>query len=75
MVAREYNFAEGAVFGFGSGFGFFIAIVVMAAIREKIRYSAVPAPMRGLGIAFLLTGLIGMAFMGLMGINPATYFQ
>ena len=74
MVAREYNFSESTVFGFGSGFGFFIAIVVMAAIREKIRYSAVPAPLRGLGIAFLITGLIGMAFMGLMGINPATYF-
>ena len=75
MVAREYNAAEASVFGFGSGFGFFIAIVLMAAIREKIRYSQVPAPLRGLGIAFLITGLMGMAFMGLMGINPATYFQ
>lgn len=75
MVAREYQFAEATTFGFGSGFGFFVAIVVMAAIREKIRYSAIPAPLRGLGIAFLLTGLIGMAFMGLMGINPANYLQ
>ena len=75
MVAREYNATEAATFGFGSGFGFFIAIVLMAAIREKIRYSAVPGPLRGLGMAFLITGLMGMAFMGLMGINPATYFQ
>lgn len=73
MVAREYNAAEATTFGLGSGVGFFIAIVVMAAIREKIRYSAVPAPLRGLGIAFIITGLIGMAFMGLMGINPSDY--
>ena len=73
MVAREYNASEAATFGFGSGVGFFVAIVVMAAIREKIRYSQVPAPLRGLGIAFIITGLIGMAFMGLMGINPADY--
>ncbi|HFA49300.1 MAG TPA: NADH:ubiquinone reductase (Na(+)-transporting) subunit E [Bacteroidetes bacterium] len=75
MVSREYNAPEAAVFGFGSGFGFFLAIVLMAAIREKIRYSNVPGPMRGLGIAFLITGLMGMAFMGLMGISPITYFQ
>ena len=55
--------------------GFFVAIVVMAAIREKMRYSAVPAPLRGLGIAFILTGLMGMAFMSLMGINPANYMN
>ena len=75
MVAREYNGAEATTFGFGSGVGLFIAIVVMAAIRENIRYSNVPAPLRGLGIAFIITGLIGMAFMGLMGINPADYMQ
>ena len=75
MVAREYNASEATTFGFGSGFGFFLAIVLMAAIREKIRYSAVPGPLRGLGMAFLITGLMGMAFMGLMGINPAAYFQ
>jgi Na+-transporting NADH:ubiquinone oxidoreductase subunit E len=75
MVAREYNFPEATVFGFGSGVGFALAIVVIAAIREKIRYSAVPAPLRGLGIAFILTGLMGMAFMSLMGINPAAYFN
>ncbi len=75
MVSREYNFVEATTFGFGSGFGFFIAIILMAAIREKIRYSAVPGPLRGLGMAFLITGLMGMAFMGLMGINPGLYFQ
>jgi Na+-transporting NADH:ubiquinone oxidoreductase subunit E len=47
----------------------------MAAIREKLRYAIIPAPLRGLGIAFIITGLMGMAFMSLMGINPATYFE
>ena len=75
MVAREYDFATATTFGFGSGVGFFVAIVVMAAIREKMRYSAVPAPLRGLGIAFILTGLMGMAFMSLMGINPDNYMN
>jgi Na+-transporting NADH:ubiquinone oxidoreductase subunit E len=75
MVARSYNFSESVVYGVGSGFGWALAIVAMAAIREKIRYSNIPAPLRGLGIAFILTGLMGMAFMSLMGINPATYFQ
>ena len=75
MVAREYDFAEATTLGFGSGVGFALAIVVMAAIREKIRYSAIPAPLRGLGIAFILTGLMGLAFMSLMGINPANYMN
>ncbi len=75
MVAREYNLPEATMFGFGSGVGFAIAMIVIAAIREKIRYSAVPAPLRGLGIAFILTGLMGMGFMALMGINPATYMH
>ena len=69
MFAKEYDFAQSTVFGLGSGFGFFLAIVAMAAIREKIRYSNVPAPLRGLGIAFLITGLMGIAFMSLMGIK------
>lgn len=73
MVSKEYNFAESVAFGLGGGFGWFLAIIAIAAIREKIRYSAVPAPMRGLGMAFLLTGLMGMAFMGLMGIDPAAF--
>jgi Na+-transporting NADH:ubiquinone oxidoreductase subunit E len=68
MVAREYNFVESVSFGLGSGFGWFLAIVAFAAIREKIRYSDVPPALRGLGIAFLLTGLMGLAFMSLMGI-------
>lgn len=69
MVAREYNFVESVSFGFGSGFGWALAIILMAAIREKMRYSHVPAPLRGLGMAFLLTALMGIAFMGLMGTD------
>ena len=71
MVSNEYNFSESVAFGLGGGFGWFLAIVAIAAIREKIKYSDVPAPMRGLGMAFLITGLMGMAFMGLMGIDPS----
>lgn len=71
MVTREYTLSETVAFGLGGGFGWFIAIVALAAIREKIRYSAVPAPLRGLGMAFLITGLMGLAFLGLMGIDPA----
>ncbi len=71
MVSREYNFSESVAFGLGGGFGWFLAIVALAAIREKIKYSAVPAPLRGLGMAFLLTGLMGMAFLSLLGIDPA----
>ena len=70
MVEREYaNLGEATVFGLGSGFGFFLAIVGIAAIREKIRYSNVPAPLRGLGITFIITGLMGIAFMSFMGIK------
>ena len=71
MVSREYAFGESVAFGIGSGFGFFLAIVAIAAIREKLRYSNVPPALRGLGIAFILTGLMGIAFMSLMGIDPA----
>ncbi len=73
MISREYNFVESVSFGLGSGFGWFLAIVLLAAIREKIRYSDVPAPLRGLGIAFILTGLMGIAFMSLMGIDPMAF--
>ena len=69
MVQREYNLSESVVFGLGAGFGFFLAIIAIAAIREKIRYSNVPAPLRGLGIAFIITGLMGLAFMSFMGIK------
>jgi Na+-transporting NADH:ubiquinone oxidoreductase subunit E len=69
MITKEFNFIESVVFGFGAGFGFFLAIVAIAAIREKIRYSAVPDALRGLGIAFIITGLMGIAFMSLVGIK------
>lgn len=69
MVQKEYNLIESSVFGVGAGFGFFLAIIAIAAIREKIRYSHVPAPLRGLGIAFIITGLMGLAFMSFMGIK------
>ena len=70
MQQREYqNIAEATSFGLGSGLGFFLAIVGIAAIREKIRYSNVPAPLRGLGITFIITGLMGIAFMSFMGIK------
>jgi Na+-transporting NADH:ubiquinone oxidoreductase subunit E len=69
---QERNFAgitEAIVFGFGSGIGWFLAIVAIAAIREKIQYSNVPAPLKGLGITFIVTGLMGIAFMSFMGIK------
>ncbi len=70
MQERNYaNLAEATAFGLGSGVGWFLAIVGIAAIREKIRYSAVPAPLRGLGITFIITGLMGIAFMSFMGIE------
>lgn len=70
MQERQYaNIAEATVFGLGSGVGWLLAIVAIAAIREKIRYSNVPAPLRGLGITFIITGLMGMAFMSFMGIE------
>lgn len=69
MVQKEYDLIQSTVFGAGAGFGFFLAIVAIAAIREKIRYSNVPAPLRGLGIAFIITGLMGIAFMSFMGIK------
>ena len=70
MQEREYNsIAEASVFGLGSGIGWLLAIVGIAALREKIRYSNVPAPLRGLGITFIATGLMGIAFMTFMGIK------
>jgi Na+-transporting NADH:ubiquinone oxidoreductase subunit E len=64
-----HNIGEASVYAFGSGVGWFLAIVGIAAIREKIEYSNVPAPLRGLGITFIVTGLMGLAFMGFMGIK------
>ena len=70
MQEREYaTLGEATVFGLGSGVGWFLAIVAIAAIREKIRYSNVPLPLRGLGIAFILTGLMAIAFMSFMGFE------
>jgi len=70
MQEREYqSLAQATSFGLGSGVGWFLAIVGIAAIREKIRYSDVPAPLRGLGITFIITGLMGIAFMSFLGIK------
>ena len=70
MQERDYaNITEATVFGLGSGVGWFLAIVGIAAIREKIRYSNVPPALRGLGITFIITGLMGIAFMSFMGIK------
>lgn len=70
MQQREYqSISEATVFGIGSGIGWLLAIIGIAAIREKIRYSNVPAPLRGLGITFIATGLMGIAFMSFMGIK------
>ena len=69
MVERDYNLGESAVFGFGSGAGFLLAIVALASIREKMRYSNVPPALRGLGITFIVTGLMAIAFMAFAGIQ------
>jgi Na+-transporting NADH:ubiquinone oxidoreductase subunit E len=70
MQERAYaNIGEATVFGLGSGIGWLLAIVGIAAIREKIRYSNVPAPLRGLGITFIVTGMMAIAFMSFMGIQ------
>ncbi|MFV7234313.1 NADH:ubiquinone reductase (Na(+)-transporting) subunit E [Flavobacterium sp. ZB4R12] len=70
MKEREYaTLGEATVFGLGSGVGWFLAIVALSAIREKLRYSNIPEPLRGLGITFILTGLMAIAFMSFMGIS------
>ena len=70
MQERDYqSVAEATSFALGSGIGWFLAIVGIAAIREKIKYSNVPAPLRGLGITFIVTGLMAIAFMSFMGIK------
>ncbi|MAX80193.1 MAG: NADH:ubiquinone reductase (Na(+)-transporting) subunit E [Crocinitomicaceae bacterium] len=70
MQERQYaTIGEATAFGLGSGVGWFLAIVAIAAIREKIRYSHVPKPLKGLGITFIITGLMGIAFMSFMGIE------
>ncbi len=69
MAQREYTFAEGVVYGFSSGIGWLLAIMALATIREKLKYSNVPDGLKGLGITMLLTGLMGIAFMSFMGIS------
>ena len=69
MVERNYNFAESVVFGFGSGFGWAIAIVGLAGIREKLKFSDIPVGLRGLGITFITVGLMSLAFMAFSGIQ------
>jgi len=68
MVERKYDFAESVVFGFGSGAGWAIALITLAGIREKLRYSDVPDGLQGLGIAFIIAGLMSLSFMGFSGI-------
>lgn len=69
MARRDYDLAEAAVFGAGSGIGFALAIVALAAIRERLHYSDVPPPLRGLGITFIVTGLMAFGFMAFSGIQ------
>jgi Na+-transporting NADH:ubiquinone oxidoreductase subunit E len=69
MVERSYTFAESVVFGLGSGGGFALAIIALAAIRERMRYSNVPEGLRGLGITFIITGLMAIGFMAFAGIQ------
>ena len=69
MVERDYNLVESAIFGTGGGVGWGLAIVCMAAIREKMRYSNVPVQLRGLGITFIVTGLMAIGFMSFAGIQ------
>jgi Na+-transporting NADH:ubiquinone oxidoreductase subunit E len=69
MVNRAYNFPESVVYGIGSGLGWAIAIVVLAGIREKLKYSDVPEGLRGLGITFVTVGLMSLGFMSFGGIS------
>jgi Na+-transporting NADH:ubiquinone oxidoreductase subunit E len=69
MVERDYNFSESCVYGFGSGFGWALAIVAMAGVREKLKYADIPPALRGLGITFITAGLMAMAFMAFSGIQ------
>ena len=69
MVERNYNFTESVVFGIGNGVGWALAIVALAALREKMRYSKVPPGLRGLGMTFMVTGLMSIGFMAFGGIQ------
>ncbi|WP_031485025.1 NADH:ubiquinone reductase (Na(+)-transporting) subunit E [Maridesulfovibrio frigidus] len=69
MVERDYNFVESVTFGFGSGIGWALAIVILAGIREKMKYSNVPAELEGLGITFIVVGLMSFGFLSFSGIQ------
>ncbi|CAM2911437.1 NADH:ubiquinone reductase (Na(+)-transporting) subunit E [Vibrio rarus] len=69
MVQRDYNFAESVVYGFGSGVGWMLAIVALAGLREKMKYSDVPPGLRGLGITFITVGLMALGFMSFSGVQ------
>ena len=69
MVERDYNFSESVVYGVGAGFGWAIAIVALAGIREKLKYSDIPGPLQGLGITFITVGLMSLGFMSFGGMS------
>jgi Na+-transporting NADH:ubiquinone oxidoreductase subunit E len=69
MVQRDYSFIESVSYGLGVGFGWAVAIVALAGLREKMRYSDIPDGLQGLGITFITSGLLSLAFMGIAGIN------
>ena len=70
MQEKQFaNIGQATVYGLGSGVGWFIAVVLIAAIRERIRYAHIPGPLRGVGMAFFITGLMGLAFLGFMGFE------
>ncbi|WP_375568159.1 NADH:ubiquinone reductase (Na(+)-transporting) subunit E [Ahrensia marina] len=70
MVERQYDFTESVVYGFGSGFGWALAIITFAAIRERLKYANIPAGLQGLGIAFIVTGLMSLGFSAFAGVTP-----
>ncbi|MBU0653789.1 MAG: NADH:ubiquinone reductase (Na(+)-transporting) subunit E [Gammaproteobacteria bacterium] len=69
MVERDYTFVESVVYGFGSGFSWMLAIVILAGVRERLKYSDVPAGLQGLGIIFITVGLMSLGFMSFSGIQ------
>ena len=69
MVQRDLGFIDSVAYGLGAGVGWSLAIVMLAGLREKMKYSDIPAGLEGLGIAFITTGLISLAFMGIAGLS------
>ncbi|MFV9997441.1 MAG: NADH:ubiquinone reductase (Na(+)-transporting) subunit E [Arsenophonus endosymbiont of Dermacentor nuttalli] len=69
MAQRDYNFSESIVYGFGSGIGWMLAIVLLASIREKMKYADIPSGLKGLGITFVTTGLMALGFMSFSGVQ------